>query len=317
MAFEVRPFLSMYSQAVLAVAHAAIPYDPEGNQRWLRERQQIDEQQLLRRHYIVYDTTSQSIVGYGALEQQPPDPPQRLRLFLIIAPGYLRSGAGRTLYSRLMDDAAACKATSLWMREYQQDNELISFMQERGFVQTRLTRELRLTLAKADIAQMAPILDEVATRGIIITSLDEERQRAPNIAGRLHQLYNAIQDDAFAPLTFQDFLKRLDRPRVMPQSFFVARTDDRLIGFSTLAYLEGDTQQALQHWTGILPAYRRQHIATALRLCNIDTAQRLGYQTLITYTDQSDPVLLALNEKLGFHRLFAHITLERTVSSQA
>jgi mycothiol synthase len=313
MAFEVRPFLDRYSQAVLTIAHAAIPYDPEGNQRWLRERQQVDEKQCLRRHYIAFDTTTQSIVGYSALEQQPPDPPQRLRLYLITSPGYLRSGAGRALYTRLMNDIAALKTTSLWMREYQQDNELISFMQERGFVQTRLTRELRLTLSKADIKQMVPILDQVAAQGIIITNLDEERQRAPNIAGRLHELYNAIQDDAFAPLTFQAFLKRLDRPRVMPQSFYVARADDRLIGLSTLAYLEGDTQQALQHWTGVLPGYRRQHIATALRLCNIDAAQRLGYQTLITYADQSDPVLLALNEKLGFHRLFAYVTLEKTL----
>jgi GNAT superfamily N-acetyltransferase len=312
MAFELRPFLPAYSDAVLAVAQAAIPYDPGGNQRWLRERQQVDEQQFLRRHYVVI-SEGEGIVGYGAIEQQAPDSPQRLRLYLLVYPGYLRSGAGRVLYTQLMKDVGTLKVASLWMREYQQDSELIGFMQERGFVQTRLTRELQLPLAKATIGQKVAIVEEVARRGVVITSLEEERQRAPNMAQRLYELYNAIQGDAFAALSFPAFVQRLDRPRIMPQGFFVAREGESLIGLSTLAYVEGDSAQALQHWTGVLPKYRRRHIATALRLCNMDAAQRLGYQTLVTYTDQGEPVLLLLNEKLGFHWLFSYVTLEKTV----
>ncbi len=312
MSFVLRPFTEAYSDAVLAVAQAAIPYDPQGTRRWLRERKQVNEQQALRRHYVVIDTDAEAIVGYGAIEQQGPDS-RRLRLYLITYPGYLHSGVGRALYARLTDDVTALNVASLWLRHYQQDTELLGFMQERGFVQTRLTRELRLTLAQANISQMVPILEEVAARGIIITSLEEERQRAPNIARRLHELYNAALDDAFSPLTFEAFVQQLDRPRIMHQGFFIARHDDRLIGLSALAYLEGDPDRALQHWTGVLPAYRRQHIATALCLCAIDAAQRLGYQTLITYTDHSAPLMLALNEKLGFQRFFNYVTIEKTI----
>ncbi len=315
MSFVLRSFNEGYSEAVLAVAQAAIPYDPEGTRRWLRERKQVDERRCLRRHYVVVDSQARAIVGYGAVEQQGPDA-RRLRLYLLVYPGYLRSGVGRALYGQLMNDVQALNVASLWMREHQQDSELIGFMQERGFVQTRLTRELRLSLAKANVGQMVPILEEVATRGIIITTLEEERARAPNFARRLHELYNAVQDSAFAPLTFEAFVQRLERPRIMPQGFFVAREGDRLIGLSALAYIEGDTEQALQHWTGVLPAYRRQHIATALRLCAIDAAQRLGYQALITYADHSAPLMLALNEKLGFERSFNYVTLEKTVQEQ-
>ncbi|HEY7348478.1 MAG TPA: GNAT family N-acetyltransferase [Ktedonobacterales bacterium] len=317
MAFVLRPFIEEYSEAVLAIAHAAIPYDPEGNQRWLRERKQIDEQLFRRRHYVVVDTDTHDIVGYGAIEQQGSDPPQRLRLYLIVLPGYLRSGVGRALYGRLMSDVETLKVSSLWMQEYQQDTELLGFVQERGFVQTSLIRELRLTLAKANITQMVSIVDRVAARGIIISSLEEERLRSRNIARRLHDLYNAVLDDVYTPLTFQDFVQRLDRPRIMPQGFFIARKDDRLIGLSALAYIEGDPEQALQHWTGVLPDFRRQGIATALRLCTIDAALRLGYKTLTTFTNHSEPITLALNEKLGFHRLFAYVILEKTVQNQS
>lgn len=316
MPFVLRPCIEEDSDAILAIAQAAIPYNPDGNQRWLRERKLVDEQRFLRRHYIVLDSDEQQIVGYGAIEQQDPDP-HRLRLYLLAYPGYLRGGVGRALYGHLMADVETLNVSSLWMQEYQQDTELLGFMQERGFVQTGLTRELRLTLAKATVPEMVPILEEVARRGIIITSLEEERQRSRSVAQRLHALYNAVQNDAFAPLAFQAFVQRLDRPRIMPQGFFIAREGDHLIGLSALAYIEGDSVQALQHWTGVLPPYRRQGIATALRLCSIDAVQRLGYQVLLTYTDHSDPIMLALNEKLGFHRLFAYVTLEKTVQAPA
>jgi mycothiol synthase len=312
MALTLRPFMEEYSEAVLAVAQAAIPYDPGGNQRWMRERRQVDGRRFLQRHYVVVDNDEERIVGYGAIEQQGPDA-RHLRLYLLASPGYLRDGVGRALYTRLMEDAEHLHVVSLWMQEYQQETELIGFMQERGFVQTRLTRELRLTLAKANIGQMVPIVEQVAERGIVITTLEEERQRAPNMAQRLYELSNAARGDAFAPLTVQEFLQRLNRSPIMPQGFFVARDGDRLVGLSALAYVEGDSALAQQYWTGVLPAYRRQSIATALRLCCIDAAQRLGYQALVTYTNHSDPVMLALDEKLGFVRLFSHVTLEKTI----
>jgi RimJ/RimL family protein N-acetyltransferase/N-acetylglutamate synthase-like GNAT family acetyltransferase len=311
MSYEVRPFHDEHSAAVLAVADAAIPHDPDGNRRWLRARKQLDEQKYVRRHYIVVNDV-QGIVGYGAIEQQESDR-RRLRLYLVVYPGYLRSGEGRALYTQLMKDAEFLNVTNLWMRYYQQDHELINFIQERGFVQTRLTRELRLTLSKANIGQMVPILEEVASRDIIVTSLEDERKRVPDVAQRLHQLYNGILDDAFAPVNFPDFIQLLNRPRIMPQGFYVARKDDRLIGLSALAFIESDPQQAMQHWTGVLATFRRQHIATAMRLCTIDAAQRHGYQTIVTYTDHRESIMLALNEKLGFHRLFAYVTLEKTL----
>lgn len=310
MAYEVRPYRDADSSAVLAVADAAIPYDLDGNRRWLRERQEVNEQQVLRRHHIV-NNDLQGIVGYGAIEQQDTDS-QRLRVYLIVYPGYLRSGEGRALYAQLMKDVESLNVTSLWMQEYEQNSELGDFMRERGFMQTRLTREMKLSLSRANIAQMVPVIEEVANRGIVVASLDDERLRSPNIAQRLHELYNAILDDTYTPLSFSAFVQRLYRPRIMPQGFFIARQNDRLLGLSVLAHIENDTQQALQHWTGVLPEFRRQHIATALRLCTIDAAQRHGYQTLVTYIDYRESIMRTLNEKLGFRALFAYVTLEKT-----
>lgn len=314
MAFLLRPFIEQDSEAVLAIANTAIPYDLEGNERWLRLRQQFDERRFIRRHYSVFDDELQQIIGYGGIEQQGPDP-QRLRMYLLVYPALLQQGAGEQLYQHLLRDLRAVRATSLWMREYQQDIELLSFMNVRGFVQTQLVWDLRLSLAKAGVARLLPTLEHVATRGILIATLAEERNRDANLPLRLHELFNAAQADVFQPLPFETFRQRLEQPGTLPQGFFIARDGPLLIGMSALERMAGQPEHAVQSWTGVRPQYRRQGVATALRLCTIDAAQRLGFQTLVTYTDHTDPLMLALNEKLGFHRWFGFVTLEKTLDA--
>src|SRR5579885_2625569 len=260
MSLMLRQYLDQDGGAVLAIANTAIPYDLDGNERWMRVRQQFDERRFLRRQYVVVDDEVNQVVGFGAIEQQGPDP-TRFRLYLVVYPVMLHQGAGDLLYQRLLHNARNLHASSLWMREHQQDTELINFMSARGFMQTQLVWDLRLSLTRTSVV------------GKLLPTLE--------------------------------------------QGFFIARDGERLIGLSVLERMEGQSSQAVQGWTGVLPTYRRQGIATALRLCTIDAAQRQGFQTLITYTDHTDPLMLALNEKLGFHRWFGYVTLEKSLEGAA
>jgi mycothiol synthase len=317
MSLILRQYLDQDGGAVLAIANTAIPYDLDGNERWMRVRQQFDERRFLRRQYVVTDDEMKQVVGFGAIEQQGPDP-RRFRLFLVVYPAMLHQGAGDLLYQRLLHNARSLHAASLWMREYQQDTELIDFMIARGFMQTQLVWDLRLSLTRTSVVgKLLPTLEQVAARGIVIATLAEERSRSPNLMQRLHELFNAAQADVFQPTPYEAFRQRLESPGTVPQGFFIARDGERLIGLSMLERMEGQLSQAVQGWTGVLPAYRRQGIATALRLCTVDAAQRQGFQTLITYTDHADPLMLALNEKLGFHRWFGYVTLEKSLEEAA
>ncbi len=311
MAVMVRPFLDQDAGAVLAIANSAVPYDLEGNEHWLRLRRQFDAIRFQRRHYVALERETQQIIGYGAVEQgQPPD---RFRLFLLATPERLHVDVGATLYERLMSDLHALGASTVWMREHQQYHDLLSAMRQSGFVQTQLLWDTRLPLAQAHLAPLLPVVEQVAGRGIVINTVMEERSRDPNLAQHLHELYNIAQSDVYQPIDFETFLQRLEQSGIVPQGFFLARQDDAYLGLSALARMEAAPAQAVQLWTGVRPLYRRQGIATALRVCTIEAAQRLGYQTLVTYTDHADPIMLALNEKLGFHRWFGYVTLEKTL----
>ncbi len=315
MAVVLRPFLDQDAEAVLGIANAVMPYDLEGNRHWLRMRRQFDAIRFHRRHYVALDQQTQLAVGYGAIEQEPE--PDRFRLFLLTYPAMLEQGVGEALYARLMEDLRTLNARAVWLREYQQAQALLSFLRQRGFEQTQLLWDLRLPLAQVDLGALLPVVEQVAARGISINTVLEERSRDPALAQRLHELFNAAQSDVYQPLSFERFVQRLAEPGILPQAFFIARDGTRYIGLSVLARMEGLAEQAVQHWTGVLPDYRRQGIATALRVCTFEAAQRLGYHTLVTYTDHADRIMLAFNEKLGFRRQFGYVTMTKTLTDQA
>lgn len=312
MAVMVRPFLDQDADGVLAVANSAVPFDLEGNEHWLRLRRQFDAIRFLRRHYVSFERETQRITGYGAIEQGPE--PEQFRLLLMTALYDLAHGVGETLYDRLMADLRVLNAGLVWMREHHTDQALLRFVTGRGFVQTRFTWDLRLALGSLDLAPLLPVVEQVAARSIVIDTVLEERRRNPQLAQQVHELYNAAQSDAYQPLSFQAFAQRMDEPAILPNCFFLARQGEQYIGLSALARMEAAPEQAVQQWTGVRPQFRRQGIATALRVCTIEAAQRLGYRTLFTYTNHTDPVMLAFNEKLGFQRRFGYVTLEKSLT---
>jgi len=72
-----------------------------------------------------------------------------------------------------------------------------------------------------------------------------------------------------------------------------------------------------QGFTGVRREYRRQGVATALKVRAVEYAARRGFRTIRALNHPSHAPLLALNERLGFRRLFSHVTLERCLKETA
>ena len=64
-------------------------------------------------------------------------------------------------------------------------------------------------------------------------------------------------------------------------------------------------------FTGVAREYRRQGVATALKLRAIEYAREHGYQTIRAFNLPIHSEMLALNEKLGFPRRFCYVTVEK------
>lgn len=120
--------------SILALAHAAIPWDSEGNEEWLHNRRTFPNRRL---HYLVEDEIG-AIRGYGAAEEGPDK--DIYRVFLVMSAEDLQGDPGDIVFDRLVDDLAKLGARGLWAREYAEDQTIRTDLERRGFVeQTRFT----------------------------------------------------------------------------------------------------------------------------------------------------------------------------------
>ena len=66
--------------------------------------------------------------------------------------------------------------------------------------------------------------------------------------------------------------------------------------------------------TGVVRAYRRPGIATALKVRTIEYARSVGAETIVTSNEENNP-MYTLNLKLGFEPKPAWISYQETVDA--
>lgn len=306
-----RPAQAADYPAILDLADAAVPFDREGNRRWLRKRQQFDEVRQLRRHYVALSQAEGEICGYGALEEQGSSARQ-LRVYVVTAAERL-ADVGSLLYQQLEQDAQTLQVSTLWAQEHARDQALQDFFAVRGFVETGRVWDLRLPLKEARLSVFLPRVDEVAANGVHISALAEE---GPDSLPRLFDLVRATWPTHTPPPTYEQFRQWLEQDDVFPDVVFVARREGQYVGYSALTRSDVEPGWLIHTRTAVRPQFRRQGVTLALRVSGIQYAQRAGYETVVTYNDAENFTVLALDDKLGFRRVFEYVSQRATIAKE-
>ena len=138
--YVLKPFAGRWD-AIYHLANLAIPFDLDGNRITIRNREGFDTAHFIRRHYVVIDDATDTLVGYGALEQQPEL--THYRQFILLSSGDLWETVGQMLYQQIADNLQSLGAQQVWMREYVNDALLVAFMKARGFIQQAVVWDMR------------------------------------------------------------------------------------------------------------------------------------------------------------------------------
>lgn len=312
---RLRPLSEPDWPAVAALSSSLGLLDPEGQELWLRGRKDFAEGRLTRRHYVAEHATTGQLLGYGSVEQSVFLP--KYRLFMSVAPERLREGVGDLLLERLTSDLTEVDGVNVSVREYASRAELVDLLAARGFVETGRVSDMRLSLDEVDHAPHAHAAGRVASQGVSITTLGEERGRDPECVARLYDFLNACgaEDPArrFAPPAYDPREARIwfGKPFVIDEAFFIAKSRGEYVGVTSLNLLEAVPGGVSQGFTGVGRAHRRRGIATALKLRAFEYARGQGYRTVRVLNRTADTSLVALDEKLGFRRVSEQVTLEK------
>ncbi len=213
-----------------------------------------------------------------------------------------RQGVGSALYEEAVKFAQARAAARMqtWLTLYAPDEPGVGFVQKRGFTEVDRVVPVMLDLTAFDSAKfISPAPD-----GIRFFSYAEVGDSDAN-RRKLHQLDSALDRDIptndvhAEPPPFEEFVKYFDGPEYDLNALILAADGGEWIGISQIGFQEG-TGIGWTFLTGVLPQYRGQGIAYALKLRAISAAVQRGCRLILTENHEDNAPMRAINKKLGF-----------------
>jgi RimJ/RimL family protein N-acetyltransferase len=101
-----------------------------------------------------------------------------------------------------------------------------------------------------------------------------------------------------------------ERPELSWDGSFVIVDDRaRLVSLATLV-VDHSAGRAENDWTATLPDLRGRGLARLGKLATIRWARNAGIREIVTANDDGNVPMLALNERLGYRRLYEQVELE-------
>jgi GNAT superfamily N-acetyltransferase len=234
-------------------------------------------------------------VGAGLVT--PSDSPGRLYVGVRVLPEARRRGLGSSIFDRLVEHARGLEPEWLSTQVSEADRDSLAWAERRGFEEYGRQVELVLAL-RGDEQPPAPV------DGIQIVELKEDRYDAAY----------ALTRDAWAdlptevPVEAPSYDVWLEEEVPGPVAF-VALDGAEVVGFAALmARGPGVLEHGL---TATRRSHRRRGIATALKRTEIAWAASNGYRELITFTQDRNEGMQAINLALGFVPEPAWISMRR------
>jgi GNAT superfamily N-acetyltransferase len=222
---------------------------------------------------------------------------------LWIAPEQWSEAFAEALYDKAEEFSRSrnAKRLSTYLTLYAPDDLMVPFLTQRGFTEVDRMVPVMLDLTAFDRDKFP----EPAPAGIRFFSYaeagdtDENRRRLYTLAKTLDR--DAPTNDVHSePPPFEEFVKHFDRPEWNNDALILAANNSgEWIGASQLRFQEG-TNIAWTFLTVVLPEYRDQGIALALKLRTIDAAIARDCPLITTENHEDNAPMRAINRKLGF-----------------
>jgi mycothiol synthase len=249
------------------------------------------------RLYLVAEHNAQ-IVGCGFAGRS--DSAARAFFAVRVLPESRRQGIGTALLDRLQPHAAELHATTISGRVAVDDEGALRWVANRGFVEVGRDVEL-------------------------VRELGNERSPRPPDGIAIKELTKADHDAVYAiavecwpdmptpePIPappYDDWAQEELRGPVV----FGAFDGDRLVGYAALVTRPASPEVLEHGFTAVVRSDRGRGIATALKRAQLAWASGHGYGELVTYTQEENEAMRAINQKLGYRARPAWILVRRGV----
>jgi mycothiol synthase len=279
-------------QGWVDVWNAITPREPISvesvHERWSRQPDRL---------YLVAEQDGR-IVGMALAA--PSDSPGRGFIAVRVLPDWRRRGTGSALYEQIEAHALTLHPAALSGHVAEDAEDGRRFAERRGYVE--VGRQVELVRAVLDDE---PWPERPA--GIEIAELTEDMREAAYDVTK-EAWADMPLPEQMEPPAWDDWVREeFDGPIA-----FAAMENGRLVGYAAL--MSRPAPGLLEHGlTACSRTHRGRGIGTALKRTQIAWAARNGYRELITFTQEGNEAMRAVNEKLGYVEQPAWLTMRRDV----
>ncbi len=232
----------------------------------------------------------------------------------VVAPAR-NQGVGSALFNAANNFVVRAGQIHRTTRVREDDPVSLAFAQRRGFSEIHRDFESSLDLRTVQLKDLPQ-----EGGGIKLVSLAE--LDSPTFRRQFHELFEVVRVDIPRPeppvrLTFEFFEDQvITDPNFLLEGSFVAFDDREPIGFTGI--YRGHSPGCVDQWlTAVRREYRGRRIAYALKAKAILWAKDAGFDKIQTDNNSLNSAMLAINEKLGFERSAAVLTMRTEETSPA
>jgi len=273
---------------------------------------------LVNEVWLVEDRTSREVVGMGGISHSPFNyDARKFWVTCYVEPARRRQGIGRALMALLESELAAHRAVAAWTSVRGDDPATLDFVRRWGAVERRRLWVNELEVPPTPEGTPSDRRKELEAGGLRFTTLAIEGPERPEVRARLFDLHEVTARDVprmgeYTPVTFEQFIGALlGGPLIIPEAYFLARSGEEYVAMTNLERELSNPSVLRVGFTGTRPAYRGRGIASELKQMALEYARAKGVRRLRTVNDSLNRPILAINERLGFHRTVEWVQGER------
>jgi len=188
--------------------------------------------------------------------------------------------------------------------------EGLKFVEKRGYTELIREQSSELMIDDFDSSKFVGLEEKLNSKQIEIKTVNELKKE-PQWERQLYNLFMELIRDVpgmeeSSEIDFEQWAKtELNNPEAPHDCYFVATHKNRFIGLSYV-FIDLASDMLLTGLTAVKQEYRKQGIATAMKLKVIEYAKR-NQKPIIRTGNEPDNPMLNINLQLGFKKIPAWI----------
>ena len=310
---QIRPFGAADAEAAAEIAR---PLQPGilVTPAYLVHRESAEPERAQRRSWLALE--SGEVLGFATSAVKWDEPGVVGRFWIGVRPDRRRRGIGAALYDLAERHARTIGVQRLTV-EVDDDPDGRRFVEARGFepVSAEIVSALDPSVVEVELGELDGLLAVTSAAGFELKTLQIMAARRGDLAA----FYEAA--GAWPPgggeanrISADDLWHYIfERPDLSwDGSFVVLDERERLVSLASLV-VDPERGRAENDWTATLPELRGRRLALLVKLASIRWARDAGIREIVTANDDDNVPMLALNQRLGYRRLYPQVELARAL----